>query len=70
MSVHADQVSDGNPGQKAIATNLTLESALRTAIAERLGELRFGLWFGEEVHLNFGKDGSTSGSPGSQRLLQ
>ncbi len=32
-----------------------LESTLRAAVAERLGEGRFGLWFGEGV--NFGLDG-------------
>ena len=31
--------------------------ALRAALAERLGELRFGLWFGEEVHLDLSGDG-------------
>jgi len=34
-----------------------LESALRAAVAERLGELRFSLWFGEDVHLGLSGDG-------------
>ena len=33
-------------------------AALRTAVAERLGEPRFGLWFGEGVRLGLSGDGS------------
>ena len=29
----------------------TVESTLRAAVAERIGEARFGLWFGEGVRL-------------------
>ena len=35
-----------------------LESALCAAVAERLGEPRFGLWFGEGVRLGLSGDGS------------
>ena len=34
-----------------------VESALRAAIYERLGEARFGLWFGDGVRLNLSGDG-------------
>ena len=57
MVAHPGQVHDGVPGSTATADHLALESALRTAVAERLGELRFGLWFGEEVHLGLSGDG-------------
>jgi len=33
-----------------------LESSLRAAVAERVGEGRFGLWFGEGVHLGLDED--------------
>ncbi len=33
-------------------------SALRAAISERVGESRFGLWFGDGVHLGLSGDGS------------
>jgi chromosomal replication initiator protein len=35
-----------------------LESSLRTEVAARLGESKFGLWFGEGVHLGFNGDSS------------
>ncbi len=33
-------------------------SALHAAVSERVGESRFGLWFGDGVHLGFSGDGS------------
>ncbi len=54
---HSGHIHDGVPGSPAAAGHLALESALRAAVAERLGELRFGLWFGEEVHLGLSGDG-------------
>src|SRR5262249_5792000 len=33
------------------------ESALRAAVSERVGEARFGLWFGDGVHLGLSGDG-------------
>ncbi|WP_165075205.1 chromosomal replication initiator protein DnaA [Paludisphaera rhizosphaerae] len=36
-----------------------LESALRDAVAERIGESRFGLWFGEGVRMNVAGDGAS-----------
>ena len=57
MMAHPGPGHDGVPGSTATADHLALESALRAAMAERLGELRFGLWFGEEVHLGLSGDG-------------
>ncbi len=57
MLAHPGQVNDGSAGSQAMGDRLALESALRAAIAERLGELRFGLWFGEEVHLGLSGNG-------------
>ena len=57
MVAHPGQVHDGVPGSTATADHLALESALCAVVAERLGELRFGLWFGEEVHLGLSGDG-------------
>jgi chromosomal replication initiator protein len=57
MVAHPGQVHDEVPGSTATVDHLALESALRAAVAERLGELRFGLWFGEEVHLGLSGDG-------------
>ncbi|HEV3167760.1 MAG TPA: chromosomal replication initiator protein DnaA [Isosphaeraceae bacterium] len=42
-------------GQHAQSDITKVETELRAAVAERLGETRFGLWFGEGVHL--GVDG-------------
>ncbi|MGA2700803.1 MAG: chromosomal replication initiator protein DnaA [Isosphaeraceae bacterium] len=58
MVAHPGQVHDGVPGSTATADHLALESALRAAVAERLGELRFSLWFGEDVHLGLSGDGN------------
>ena len=44
-----------------------MESTLRAAVAERLGEARFGLWFGEGVRL--GVDGDCAGGRRPQRVL-
>src|SRR5438270_5277112 len=40
-----------------------LESTLRAAVAERLGEGRFGLWFGEGVRLGVAGDALEVGVP-------
>jgi chromosomal replication initiator protein len=40
-----------------------MESQLRTAVAERLGEARFGLWFGEGVRLGIDGDELEVGVP-------
>ncbi|WP_406698488.1 chromosomal replication initiator protein DnaA [Singulisphaera sp. Ch08] len=40
-----------------------IESTLRTAVAERLGEGRFGLWFGEGVRLGVADDALEVGVP-------
>ena len=39
-----------------MATQPGMEMTLRAAVAERLGESRFGLWFGEGVRLGLGDD--------------
>src|SRR5947208_6220636 len=40
-----------------------LETTLRAAVAERLGEGRFGLWFGEGVRLGIDGDALEVGVP-------
>src|SRR3954451_19059264 len=40
-----------------------LETTLRAAVAERLGESRFGLWFGEGVRLGVAGDALEVGVP-------
>ena len=39
-----------------MATQPGMETTLRAAVAERLGESRFGLWFGEGVRLGLAED--------------
>ncbi len=68
MVAHPGQVHDEVPGSTATADHLALESALRAAVAERLGELRFSLWFGEDVHLGLSGDGDALGACPSIRL--
>ncbi len=41
-----------------MATQPGMETTLRAAVAERLGESRFGLWFGEGVRLGVAGDDS------------
>ena len=41
----------------------TVESTLRAAVAERIGEARFGLWFGEGVRLGVDDDALQVGVP-------
>ncbi|MDG3007794.1 chromosomal replication initiator protein DnaA [Paludisphaera mucosa] len=45
------------PGAVRTAVSHAQEEALRTAVAERIGENRFGLWFGEGVRLGVVDDG-------------
>src|SRR3954452_10553700 len=40
-----------------------VETKLRTAVAERLGEARFGLWFGDGVRLGVDGDALEVGVP-------
>ena len=48
----------------AIATqHQAAETSLRAAVAERIGESRFGLWFGEGVHLGVADDALEVGVP-------
>ncbi len=47
----------------ASARHDRLEAPLRTALAERLGESRFGLWFGEGVSLGIAGDSVEVGVP-------
>ena len=41
----------------------TIEATLRAAVAERLGDARFGLWFGEGVRLGLSGDSLEVGVP-------
>ena len=36
-----------------------MEAALRSAVSDRLGEARFGLWFGDAVSLGVSRDGDS-----------
>ncbi|WP_435018057.1 chromosomal replication initiator protein DnaA [Tundrisphaera sp. TA3] len=47
----------------AQATMAVAETSLRAAVAERIGESRFGLWFGEGVHLGVAGDALEVGVP-------
>src|SRR4051812_49990865 len=53
-----DEGSGAMAGQHA-----GVEMELRTAVAERLGEARFGLWFGEGVRLGIDGDALEVGVP-------
>ena len=57
MVAHPGKECDVVPGSETPTDRLAIESAIRAAVAERLGALRFGLWFGEEVHLGLSGDG-------------
>jgi chromosomal replication initiator protein len=46
-----------------MTTQQGIESTLRAALAERVGESRFGLWFGEGVRLGLGDDSLEVGVP-------
>ena len=62
MAVHPGQAQREHPHQRApqgAANPGAVESALRAAVAERLGEPRFGLWFGEGVRLGLSGDGES-----------
>ncbi|QEH39067.1 Chromosomal replication initiator protein DnaA [Aquisphaera giovannonii] len=52
----ASPVADAD-AQGLAAGRLELESALREALSERVGPSKFGLWFGEGVHLGVPGDG-------------
>src|SRR4051794_2656022 len=61
MTVHPGQAQHENLHQRrseGAVDTVSVESALRAAVAERLGEPRFGLWFGEGVRLGLSGDGS------------
>ena len=58
MAGHLEQRLD-RTGTRAMAQGPAIvEEALRAAVSERLGEARFGLWFGGGVRLGLSGDGS------------
>jgi chromosomal replication initiator protein len=58
LAVHPGKRQD-RAGSRAIADSSTVvEVALRAAVRDRLGDARFGLWFGEAVHLELSEDGN------------
>lgn len=61
MSGHAGKVkTDHRMAASADRTvSRELEGALRGAVAERLGETRFGLWFGDGVRMGLAGDGDS-----------
>ena len=56
MAVHREQ-QDQAGARSLTQEPSVVESALRTAVAERLGVARFGLWFGEAVRLGLTRKG-------------
>jgi chromosomal replication initiator protein len=59
MAAHLAQAQQRGREPQPAADPHGLETALRTAVAERLGEPRFGLWFGEGVRLGLSGDGDS-----------
>jgi chromosomal replication initiator protein len=53
------KLKDRKPAVPERAVSHALESEIRDALAERLGETRFGLWFGEGVRLGVSGDGGS-----------
>src|SRR3954449_5082741 len=59
----ATRRADGWGGWAMAGHHSGVEMELRTAVAERLGEARFGLWFGEGVRLGIDGDALEVGVP-------
>jgi chromosomal replication initiator protein len=59
MAAHPAPARQHRRDAQPAADPHALESALRSAVAERLGEPRFGLWFGEGVRLGLSGDGDS-----------
>lgn len=61
MSGHAGQVKTNSrmpaPAERLVSREL--EGALRGAVADRVGETRFGLWFGDGVRMGLAGDGGS-----------
>jgi chromosomal replication initiator protein len=57
MAAYSGHVHDQKPDLQVTPDSLALNSALKAAVAERLGESRFALWFGDGVHLGLSGDG-------------
>jgi len=61
MSGHAGKVKTNHrmaaPAERLVSREL--EGALRGAVAERVGETRFGLWFGDGVRMGLAGDGGS-----------
>jgi chromosomal replication initiator protein len=60
---HSIDLDDGWADRMAIARQDRMETPLRAALAERVGESRFGLWFGEGVSLGVSGDALEVGVP-------
>ena len=61
MSGHAGKVKTihGVPAPAERSVSRELEGALRGAVADRVGENRFGLWFGDGVRMGLAGDGGS-----------
>ena len=57
MSGHLGHSADGDETQTTVPGLGGVEAAVRAAVSERLGEARFGLWFGEGVGLRVSGEG-------------
>jgi chromosomal replication initiator protein len=57
MAGPPERASDHDPKQPDVSNSTGVENALRSAVSERLGEARFGLWFGDAVRLGVSRDG-------------
>src|SRR5262249_47104177 len=57
MAAHPAQAHRRSRDPRPVVDPHGLESALRAAVAERLGEPKFGLWFGAGVRLGLSGDG-------------
>ena len=57
MRANPVQLHEGIPASAAPSGHPDHVPALRAALAQQLGELRYGLWFGDEVHLDLSGDG-------------
>jgi chromosomal replication initiator protein len=57
LAVHPGKSQDQTGAHPIVEGPAAVESALRTALLERLGPARFGLWFGDAVRLGLSGDG-------------
>src|SRR4051794_18572824 len=57
MAAYSGQAHDRGRRLDAIPERRSLDSSLRSAVAEQLGETRFSLWFGDGVQLRLSGEG-------------